>query len=80
MHLMRRFFFFVARYNFYICAEHIAGKCNVAADALSRDKMAQFFQQVVSAKHQPTPIPDNLIQLLVVQRPDWTLTLFASIL
>ena len=78
MHLMRCLFFFLANYNMFIFAEHIPGKDNVAADSLSRDNLCLFRHQVPSAAPDPTPIPDELLQALILQQPEWTL--FSSIL
>ena len=83
MHLVRSLFFFSAKYNFRVYASHIAGKANTAADALPRNNLPLFIHQVPSAMSQPTPIPHELMQLLVLQRPDWTSknwrSLFSSI-
>ena len=49
MHLLRCLFFFTATWEVSIHATHIAGKQNVAADALSRDNLPLFFQQVPQA-------------------------------
>ena len=64
MHLMRCLFF-VVLWGFSIQAAHIAGKSNVAADAISQDNIHQFFQQVpAAAEHQPTQVPNELQLLL----------------
>ena len=42
MRLMRCLSFYLAHYSIYIYAEHIPGKDNVAADALSRDNLPLF--------------------------------------
>lgn len=72
MHLLRCDFFFAARDGYTLHARHIAGKCNIAADALSRDNLSLFFSQNPAALPSPTPIPDELMQLLMHQKPDWT--------
>ena len=73
MHLMRCLFFFTASWNITVHATHIAGKENVAADALSRDNLPLFFQVVPqAASRRATPIPEELLDILVHQRPDWT--------
>ena len=73
MHLARCLFFFQTSFGFSLKASHIAGKHNIAADALSRDNIPRFFQQVPAAKkHRPTPVPDELQQLLIHHQPDWT--------
>ena len=72
MQLLRNLFFFVAKFNVNIRIEHLPGAMNGAADALSRNKSSLFFSQVQSAQLLPTPIPRELLQLLVVEMLDWT--------
>ena len=72
MHLMRCVFFFRAFWGFDLRAEHVPGERNVAADALSRDNLALFFQVSPTATKEPTAVPQALIDMLVVQCPDWT--------
>jgi hypothetical protein len=69
MHIMRCLFFFQAVFSLSIYAVHLAGKRNVAADSLSRNKLSLFHQQVPTASPQATPLPD---ELLIHHRPDWT--------
>ncbi len=84
MHLMRCPEFFRAHYNLFLFAEHIPGKEKIAADSLSRNKLPLFFQVCPSAARNPTRIPEELVQALVLVRPDWTAptwrALFLSIL
>ena len=61
MHLMRSLFFFTAHYDLLLRAEHIAGKLNVAADALSKGNLPTFFQQVPGAAPHPSPLPAELL-------------------
>ena len=72
MHLMRCLTFYLAQFSVNIYAEHIPGITNIAADALSRDNLPLFRQQVRHATQSPTPIPQELILALVVHQPDWT--------
>ena len=72
MHLMRSLFFFTAQRGCILQAVHVEGRLNIAADALSRGNLALFHHQVPDACQNPTPIPKELVQLLLVQRPDWT--------
>ena len=53
-------------------ATHVEGKSNVAADALSRNRLPIFFLQVPAAEEHPTPIPQSLVDMLITARPDWT--------
>ena len=73
MHLLRCLFFFEAEFQFSMVATYIPGKVNVLADSLSRDDASSFLQQVrQDVNLKPTAIPTPLLQLLAVQRPDWT--------
>ena len=58
MHLVRLLVFFASTYDFWFKATHIRGKLNGAADALSRNHLSLFFQQVPQADLQPVhPLP-----------------------
>ena len=72
MHLMRSLSLFTARHNVAIIAEHLPGKENGAADALSRCNLDLFFRQVPTANKDPAAIPQELLDVLVHQQPDWT--------
>ena len=72
MHLMRCLTFFLAHNSINIFAEHLPGNVNVAADALSRDNLPFFRQQVQQAAQLPTTLPQELILALVTHQPDWT--------
>ena len=72
MHLTRSLFFFTAQSGCILQAVHVEGRLNVAADALSRDNLSLFRHQVPDAHPTPTSIPKELVELLVIQRPDWT--------
>ena len=72
MQLMRCLHFFAAHYQLRVTATHIPGKDNVAADALSRDNLSQFFSVVPQCQARPSPIPSALLDMLLHSRPDWT--------
>ena len=72
MHLLRSLFFFLAIYDVSVFAEHIAGVENRAADALSRGNHQLFRSQVPAAKQEPSQVPEELRQALVLSQPDWT--------
>ena len=72
MHLMRTLFFFTAHFQISLVAEHIPGHHNEAADAISRNNLTLFYQQVPGAEQLPTPIPQELWEILVTHKPDWT--------
>jgi len=74
MHLMRCLHFLSARFHFCFTAKHIKGAYNTAADALSRDSLSLFQELFPTANKRPTPIPRILMDLLMVSKPDWTLT------
>lgn len=74
MHLMRSAVFFVARHQLRVRAVHIPGAENQSADALSRDDHHSFLLQNPTAHPTPTVLPQELVQALVLQRPDWTST------
>ena len=72
MHLMRSLFFFTAHFQMSLVADHIPGHHNEAADAISRNNLTLFYQQVPEAEQLPTPIPQELWEILVTHQPDWT--------
>ncbi len=65
-HLLRCLFFFQARFEFEFKAQHIAGRRNNGADALSRDKLLEFFSLCPQAQLQQTLLPSSLTDLLHV--------------
>ena len=74
MQLLRCMFFIAARQDIQIHARHVPGVENVAADALSRNSLSTFLQEVPGAETTPTPlVPQELVQLTVDQL-DWTST------
>ena len=72
MQLLQSLFFFVAKHNLVLFAQHIPGVDNGAADALSRNNQRSFFMQVTGAQKDPTPIPVDLLEALVLRPQDWT--------
>ena len=83
-HLLRCLFFFAAQFRFEYHAKHIAGRINTAADALSRDKLTEFFSLVPQAPRSSLPVPGALAELLWDKSISWTSVhwtdLFGSIL
>ena len=71
MHLLRGLHFICAFYNVNLRAMHIPGAKNVSADAISRDKLQVFFATNPTANREPTKIPDQLWEVLVLSQPDW---------
>ena len=70
MHLMRCLFFFTAYHQLCLSPEHLPGRLNTAADSLSRDDLPLFLQLVPGPSQLPTPLPEELLRVLVLQRPD----------
>ena len=79
MHLLQCLFFFAAELkSLSVCSTSI-GEYNVAADALSRNNVSLFFQQVPQANKDPSTLPPELVQALVLQQPDWTSVTWRSL-
>jgi len=72
MHLRRCLAFLEAKFEFHICASHIKGGDNTRADALSWNNLPLFTSLHTQASQQPTAIPEPLLDLLIVSRPNWT--------
>ena len=70
MHLLRVLFFIEANFDFMTKAVHIPGAENKIADDISRNHSISLSCQVLTTT--PTPIPEELINLLIRQQPDWT--------
>ena len=69
MHLLRCLVFYAAVHHFDFVGEHIPGKDNIAADALSRNNLALF--SCLFPQAMQVPIPQPVLDLLVVVRPNW---------
>ena len=84
MHMLRCLFFFQAHHSFSYTARHIPGIDNTLTDALSRNNATLFLSKVPNADKTTTHVPQELMELLVIQKPDWTsqnwTTLFSTIL
>lgn len=70
-HLLRRLFFLEAHFQFEHRALHVAGRLNTAADALSRNRAADYFRIFPQAPADPTPIPDSLQELVMDSSLSW---------
>ena len=55
-----------------LVASHIRGVENTMADALSRDNVTTFRSLWPEASPEPSAIPEALLDLLLVRKPDWT--------
>ena len=71
-HLLRCLAFIMARFQIRVLASHIPGYTNELADALSRNNMTKFFSLFPQANKEPSPVPVELVQILVPRLPDWT--------
>ena len=71
-HLLRCLFFFEAHFRFEHRAQHIAGKLNLAADALSRNRLSDYFCLCPQAPQSPTPVPSSLKELMMDKSLNWT--------
>ena len=72
MHLMRCLVFIAAKWEFHLVATHIKGVNNTLADALSRDNLVLFHSLHPQADREPSIIPEALLEVLIISRPDWT--------
>jgi hypothetical protein len=72
-HLLRCLFFNCARYAVRLSAEHLPGRLNGAADALSRGNIPGFQEAVPYAEASPYSIPSELLDALIHHRPNWLL-------
>ena len=71
-HLLRCLVFLEAKYEFGYRAEHIPGRDNKAADALSRDNLSVFFSLHPQAPTTHTVLPPSLVELLLDPTITWT--------
>ena len=71
MHLLRSLWLISAHYQFDACAIHIPGQQNVAADALSRNHLTHFLSLLPQANHAPSQLPEQWIDMLLIQRRNW---------
>ena len=83
-HLLRCLFFLEAYFQFEHQAQHLAGRLNTAANALLRNRAADYFRIFPKAPAAPTPVADSLRELTMDSNLSWTSphrkTLFRSIL
>ena len=72
MHLWRCLAFLEAKWQFHLSCDHIRGRDNTAADALSRNRLSLFHSVHPQAKPNPTIVSAAVLDVLVVVQPDWT--------
>ena len=71
-HQLRCLHFYSALCQFTYTACHIPGKHNRIADALSRNRVTEFFALFPQADPISTPIPKAVLELLFLGPWDWT--------
>lgn len=60
MRVTRALFFCCASHNINLLTEHIAGKVNFSADALSRIQVGKFLQLNPEAESEPAEVPNSI--------------------
>lgn len=78
MHLLRCLHFICAYWEIELRVEHIPGKMNVVADAVSRNLLQVM--ESSGLERSPVEVPEELWKLLVAERPDWTQPAWRSLL
>jgi len=71
MHMLRTLAFIEARHAFTLWPEYINTKANHLADDLSRNNLSSFLLKVPGARITPTPLPPQLLDLLLDPTLDW---------
>lgn len=71
-HLLRCLFFYEAQFDFDHRAEHIPGRANSAADALSRNNNHLFHSLCPQAQPRPSPVPAQLVVALADKTLTWS--------
>ena len=71
-HLLRCLFFLEAHFGFEHRSEHIAGRQNAAADALSRNRLSEFQSLFPQAPGTSLQVPPCLLELLSDKTLRWT--------
>lgn len=71
MHLLRCLSFLSAKFQFYLYSSHVSGVDNSLADDLSRNKASHFLFTHTQANRYPTHIPEELLDILIITKPDW---------
>ena len=71
-HLLKALAFICGRFQIQLGASHLPGTHNCAADAISRNNVMLFYSLLLQASRFPTRIPSSLLELLLLEKPDWT--------
>ncbi len=72
MHLARCLAFMQAEHELEMVATNIKGAENTMANALLRNDVRTFCDLCPLAAAEPVVIPEALLDLLLIKRPDWT--------
>lgn len=70
MYLMHCLSFVATHFNCNIVASQIKGINNDLADAISRNNLGYFFSHYPQASPNPTALPQELQDLLIIAKPD----------
>lgn len=71
-HLLRCLALFMAKFDFHLRPFNIAGRLNAGADHLSRGRVQPFLATHQSASPFPTQVSQELVDMLLHPRHDWT--------
>ena len=71
MHLLCTLVFIEACYNFPFRPLYINTHVNHLVDSLSRNDLPSFLSKVPQAHHNPSMVPDQLLNLLLDPQADW---------
>ena len=72
MHLLRCLLFIAASFSFWYSTCHIPGRLNVAADAISCNKLVVLFDSKPDLNPSHSTLPQTLPVLVAPEAPDWT--------
>jgi hypothetical protein len=72
MHMLRTLAFVEATYDFSLSPQYTSTGDNHLADDLSRDNRLSFLSKVSHADRQATPLPPQLVEVLLDPSTDWT--------
>ena len=72
MHLWRNLVFIEATFGFHIQPRYIDTHANHLADDLSRNRALSFLSKVPQASSHATPVPPDVVSLLLDRQADWT--------
>ena len=79
MHLVRCLCLIECTFNFTLVSQHLPGRHNGLADALSRDNLSYFLSNYPQAQAGPTMIPPQVYETLISRKPDWTSRAWATL-